>query len=56
MHSKGKFMTRPMKNENTKHFNNEMKITDECTFSEGSNKKLPVTTHACRYWLITQNS
>ena len=56
MHSKGKFITGPMKNENTKPHHDEIKITDECTFSEGSNKKLPVTTHVCRNWLITQNS
>jgi hypothetical protein len=32
MHSKGKFMTGSMKNENTKPFHNEMKITDDCTY------------------------
>jgi hypothetical protein len=55
MHSKGKFITGLMKNENTKPLHNEIKITDECTFSEGSNK-LPATTYICRNWLITQNS
>ena len=28
--------------EKAKSFYNEIKITDKCTFSEGSNKKLPV--------------
>jgi len=28
--------------EKYKYFYDEVKITDKCTFSEGSNKKLPV--------------
>jgi hypothetical protein len=50
MHSKEKFINGSTKNENTKPLHDEMKITDECTFPEGSNKKLPVTTHVCRNW------
>jgi hypothetical protein len=44
MHSEGNPMNGPTIIEKTKSFYDEMKITDMCTFSEGSNKKLPVRT------------
>jgi hypothetical protein len=43
MHSKGKPITLPVTIEYDP-FNDETKITDKCTCSEGSNKKLPVGT------------
>ena len=43
MNSKGKPMTRPVTIDYDP-FNDEIKITDKCTCSEGSNKKLPVGT------------
>jgi len=40
----GKYMTGPVINENAKYFHEDVKITDKCTFSEGSNKILPIRT------------
>jgi hypothetical protein len=34
--------------EKVKSFYDEVKVTDKCTFSEGSNKKLPVRTSVSR--------
>jgi len=56
MHSKGKFITGPMKNENTKPLHDEIKILKSVHSLRAVTKKLPVTTHVCRKWLITQNS
>jgi hypothetical protein len=38
-------MTEPMIIEKAKSFYDEMKITDKCTFSDISNKILPVRTY-----------
>jgi hypothetical protein len=45
MHSEGKPMTGPMITEKVKSFYDEIKISNKCTFSEGSNKKLPLRTY-----------
>jgi len=42
-HSDRKEVTGAMIIEKAKSFYNEMNIIHKCTFSEGSNKKLPVT-------------
>ena len=42
--SEEKPVTGPLMIQNTKSFHNKMKITDKCTFSDGSNKKLLVRT------------
>jgi hypothetical protein len=44
MRSEVKPVTGPMIIEKAKSFHDEMKIPDKCTFSEGSNKKFPITT------------
>jgi hypothetical protein len=44
MHSEGNLVNGPRIIEKAKSFYEEMNITDMCTFSEGSNKKLPVRT------------
>ena len=41
MHSKGRSMTGTVVIERAKYLYDEMKITDRCTFSQGSNEKLP---------------
>jgi len=41
LHSKGKSMTGPVITEKAKYLYNEVPITDRCTFSQGSNEKLP---------------
>jgi len=41
MHSKGKSMTGPVIIEKAKYLCDEMKISDSCTFSQGSNEKFP---------------
>jgi hypothetical protein len=43
-HSEGQPVTRPMIIDDAKSFYDEMKISDKCAFSEGSNKKLAVRT------------
>ena len=43
-HSEGQPVTRPMIIDDAKSFYDKMKRSDKCTFSEGSNKKLPVRT------------
>jgi hypothetical protein len=40
----GKPVTGPLMIQKAKSFHNKMKITDKCTFSDGSNKKLLVRT------------
>jgi hypothetical protein len=42
IHSDGKDVSGATVIEKAKSFYNEIKITHKCTFSEGSNKKLPV--------------
>jgi len=41
MHSKGKSMTGPVIIEKAKYLRDEMKISDSCAFSKGSNEKFP---------------
>jgi len=45
MSSKGKLLIGTAVIENAKSFFDEMKTTNKWTFSEGSNKKLPVRTY-----------
>ena len=44
VHSKGKHITRLKIIERAHYFYDVMKVTDQCTFSDGSNSKLPVRT------------
>jgi len=49
MHSKGKSMTGPVITEKAKYLYDEMQITDRCTFSQGSNEKLPARNLIIRH-------
>jgi hypothetical protein len=49
MHSKGKSMSGPVIIEKTKYLYDEMQITDRCTFSQGSNEKLPARNLIIRH-------
>ena len=49
MHSKGKSMTGPVIIEKAKYLYDEMQIIDRCTFSQGSNEKLPARNLIIRH-------
>jgi hypothetical protein len=40
----GNYMTGSVINDKAKYSHDDVKITDKCTFSEGSNKILPIRT------------
>lgn len=55
MHCIGKPMTGHVVIEKAKYFCDAMKITEECTFSEGSNKNQPCKDLEYRYCLKIWN-
>lgn len=48
VHSKGKHITKLKIIEGAHSFYDVMKVTDQSTFSDGSNSKLPVRTYAIK--------